>query len=153
MIRVQSPAFLKIFICNTILQLSATAIITAATTVLPFCFQGKRRGGFTFAKTFFECCFIRSTHPEVSFNEIWKVSKSGFIERFSFNIAVLNIFGKFLEKHQQQSLFIFSLFMSFQHALSPKWFSRNFPNIFRTTQLAEGFQLHLIIPNDFQIIF
>ena len=34
--------FFKIFICNTLLQLFTTLrIITATTTVVPFCFQGK----------------------------------------------------------------------------------------------------------------
>ena len=75
MIRVQSLTFFKrIFIYNMLFQLSTTLkIITAATTVVPFCFQGQLGGGFTSTKNFFDCCLIKSTHPELFFNEIWKV--------------------------------------------------------------------------------
>ena len=67
--------------------------------LVPFCFQDQLWDGFTSTKSFFECCLIRSTHPELFFNEKWN------IHRLSFKKAVLNIFRKFLEKHQGQSFY------------------------------------------------
>ena len=53
MIRVQSLTFFKIFICNTFLQLfTISRIITATTTVVPFCFQGHLWGVFPSTKKF-----------------------------------------------------------------------------------------------------
>ena len=53
MIRVQSLTFFKMFICNTLLQLfTISRIITATTTVVPFCFQGHLWGGFPSTKNF-----------------------------------------------------------------------------------------------------
>ena len=53
MIRVQSLTFFKIFICNTLLQLfTISRIITATTTVVPFCFQGHLWGVFPSTKKF-----------------------------------------------------------------------------------------------------
>ena len=47
--------------------------------------------------------------------------------RFSFGIAVVIIFGKFLEKHHRQPSY--SAVMSFQYVLYCGWFSRNLSKI------------------------
>ena len=47
-------------------------------------------------------------HPKVSFNEIWNMCGKVFFVK----IAVLNIFGIFLGKHQLTEL-IFSIVMAF----------------------------------------
>ena len=71
--------FFKKFICNTLLHLLTTSrIMTAGTTVVPFCFQGQFWGGFTSTKKFCECCLMESTHPEVFFNEIWNIHRMAF---------------------------------------------------------------------------
>ena len=67
--------------------------------LVSFCFQGQLLGGFTSTKDFFACCLIRNIHPEMFFTEIFINEK--LIGRFSFKVVVLNIFRKFLEKHQQ----------------------------------------------------
>ena len=72
-------------------------IITAATIVVPFCFQGQLRGGFTFTKFFLSVTSLKALIQRCS------SMKYGTSIGFSFEIAVLNIFGKFLEKHQRQS--------------------------------------------------
>ena len=70
----------------------------------------------------YECCFIRSPHPEVFFNEIWSIHRKVF-----FRSAVLNIFVKLATQ------LIFSIVVSFQHIFCQGWFSRNFLKIFRAT--------------------
>ena len=68
------------------------------------------------------------------------------IGSFSFKIAVLNIFGKFLEKHQWQRSILLSIVISFQYVLCHKLFSRNFLKIFRTAfskNTADGMLLIL----------
>ena len=128
--------FFKIFICNMLLQLFSTSrIITAATSLVPFCFQGHKFGtilfsryhfvfGFTSTKVFFECCFIRSTHPEVFFNEIWNIYRKVFL----YN-SCSEYFREIPRKKSATEL-IFNIIMSFQYALCRKWFPRNFPNFF-----------------------
>ena len=86
-------------ICNMLLQLFTTSrVITAPTTVVPFCFQAQLLGGFTSTKTFLSVASSETL--------IWRFSLMKYgtsIGRFSFKIAVLNIFGKFLGKHPRQS--------------------------------------------------
>ena len=139
------------------LQLFTTlGIITAATSVVYTILISRStlKRVYVHQKFFFECCLIRSTHLEVFFNEMWNHWKVFFWNsrsesfweipgktsarelnekwnhrRFSFEIAPLNIFGKFLEKHQQESS---CSVKSFLYVPCWKWFSRNFPKIFRT---------------------
>ena len=129
-------------ICNTLLQ---SRIITAATTIVPWCFQCQFWGVFTSAKDFFfQFCLIRSTHPEIFFNEIGNIHPKVFFKK----IAVLNILGKFPEKHQWQSsysayLWAFNIIPVVNDFLGIFWkFSEQ---LFQRTQVAGCF-FPLIIP-------
>ena len=57
--------------------------------------------------------------------------KYGTLIKFSFKIAILNIFGKLLEKYQRQSSY--SAYLWAFNMSCRKWFSRNFLKISRTT--------------------
>ena len=88
--------FFSIFLFNMLLQLFTTSrIITVATTVVPFCFQGQFWGGFTSTKIFLSTASSEALIPMFSF------MKHGiYTGRFSFKIAALNICKEFLEKWQ-----------------------------------------------------
>ena len=92
--------------------------------LVPFCFQGQLWGGFTSTKVFLECCLIRSTHPEVFFNEIWNVHGKVILNSYS------EYFGEIPRKTATE--LIFNKVTSFRYALCCKWFSSNFPKKFRT---------------------
>ena len=72
-----------------------------------------------------------------------------FSGTYFFRIDVLNIFGKFLEKQQQE--LILSIVMSFQYALS--WmvfwdFHKNFQNsFFKEHSWWDASNLHLLLKN------
>ena len=96
--------------------LTTLRIITAATTVVQFCFQGQPWGGFTSSKAFLECHLIRSTHPEV-----FLMKHRTSIESFSFKIVVLNICSEYFQEISSKTLateLTFSIVISFQYALS-----------------------------------
>ena len=63
-----------------------------------------------FHQIFFECCLIKSTHPEVFFNEIWN------IHRVFFWNSCSEYFREIPRKTSATKLTI-SIVMSFQHAL------------------------------------
>ena len=84
--------FFKIFICNTLLQLFTTSrIITVASTVVLFCFQGRLWGGFTSTKF-----FVSVASSETLIQRCFLMKYGTSIGEFSFKI-VLNIFEKFLK--------------------------------------------------------
>ena len=71
------------------------------------------------------------------------------IGRFSFKIALLNIFGKFLEKHQQQSSHL-AKFSAFNMCSGINAFIGIFQEfsqwLFQRKQLTGCFSFRLIIP-------
>ena len=132
MITVQSLFFfIKIFIYTLLFHkylfhvssmlFTTLRIITAATNVVLFYFEGQLWGGLTSTKNYFECCLIRTIHPDSFLRKF-----EAFIRRFSFKVAVLEVH----RKHQQQN--ISSIIRRCQYVLCCKWLSRNFPKIFRT---------------------
>ena len=132
--------------CNTLLQLFTTSrIITAATSVLPSSFQSQLSGGFTSVKSVFGCCLIRSTHPEVFFNEIYNMNGKVF-----FHNSCSEYFGRIPRKKLMTEP-IFSIVTSFQYALCRRWFSRNFPKIFRTAFSKNAAGATLLISSDYSI--
>ena len=95
--------------------------ITATTTVLLFCFQGQLWWRFTSTKIFLENASSKAFIQRCS---LMKYVTS--ISRFSFKTTVLNIFGKFPENISDRA------HIQHSYALCSTWFSRNFPDIFRT---------------------
>ena len=132
--------------CNTLLQLFTTSrIITAATSVLPSSFQSQLSGRFTSVKNVFEFCLIRSTHPEVFFNERYNMNGKVF-----YHSSCSEYFGRIPRKKLMTEL-IFSIVTSFQYTLCRRWFSRNFPKIFRTAFSKNTAGATLLISSDYSI--
>ena len=100
MIKVQSlPFSSKYLSVKRFFQFFTTSrITTAATAVVPFCFQGQLWEGSTSTKYFFENASSKA------FIQRYFLMKYGtFIRGFSFKTTVLNIFERFFERDQQQS--------------------------------------------------
>ena len=126
-LRAKSNFFQNIYLEHPSSLVTISRIITAATVIAPFCFQGQLWGGFTF--TNFCLVLSHQKHPSRGF----LLAKYGTSIRSFSIIAVVSIFGKFLEKHQ----LIFSISLSFKYVLWCKWFSMNFPKIFRNSFFKE----------------
>ena len=125
-LRFKVQLFFKLFISNMFLQLlTKLTIITTATTVVLFCFQGQLWRGFTSTIS-----LLSVPLSEALFQRCSLVKYGTSIRRFYFKIAVPNIFRKFLDKKSVTAL-IFSIVMSFQYVFYPKLFSRNFLKILR----------------------
>ena len=132
-------------ICNTLLQ---SRIITAATTIVPWCFQCQFWGVFTSAKDFFfQFCLIRSTHPEIFFNEIGNIHPKVFFLKNSCS----EYFGEIPRKTSVTKL-IFSIAVSFQYRPCCKWFPRNFLKIFRTA-FSENTSGRMLLSSDYSLKF
>ena len=142
--------FFKIFICDTLFQLFTTSkIITAATTVVRFCFQSQPWGGFTstnfilFVVVFFlSVASSKALGDVLSFNEIWNIHRKVFFKK-----SCSEYFSETPRKTSATEL-MFNIVVSFQYALCYKWFSRNFPKIFRTSLSKNTAGEALLISSD-----
>ena len=141
--------FIKIFICDTLFRLFTTSkIITAAITVVPFCFQSQPWGGFTSTNFFFFSLSVASSkalRDVLSFNEIWNVHRKVF-----FKNSCSEYFPEIPRKTSATEL-MFNIVVSFQYALCYKWFSRNFPKIFRTSLSKNTAGEVLLILSDYAL--
>ena len=100
MIRVQSVTFFKTFICNMHLHLfTSSRIITAVATVKPFFFFFK----VVFEEGLLSSKMFLSVTSSKALIQRFSLMKYGTSIRFSFKIAALHIFRKFLENHQRLS--------------------------------------------------
>ena len=84
--------FQNIHLQHTFSVVHTSRIITTATTVVQFCFQGQLWWGFTSIKFFLS---VGSSEALIQRCSLMKYGTS--IARFSFKIDVLNTFGKILE--------------------------------------------------------
>ena len=121
MIRVQRQTFfLSKYLPATPFSLFTTSrMITAVTTVVPFYFLGQIWRVFTSSKIFFSVALSEALTQRCSL-----IKYETYIKRFSFKIAVLNIFLAIPRKTSVTEL-IFSIVMNFQYVLCCWWVSRN----------------------------
>ena len=100
-------------------------------------------------RVYFHQHFFLNVASSETFIQRCSLMEYGAFIRFSFEIAVLNIFGKLLEKHQLQSsysawLWAFNMCSVVNDLLRISWkFSEQ---LFQRTQVAGHFWFHLIIP-------
>ena len=81
----------------------------------------------------------------LSFNEIWNIHRKVF-----FKNSCSEYFPEIPRKTSATEL-MFNIVVSFQYALCYKWFSRNFPKIFRTSLSKNTAGEALLISSDYSL--
>ena len=88
----------------------------------------------TFKRGYFhQKFFLRFASSDVLIQRCFLMKYVTTMHQLFFKNSYFEYFHKIPGKKKSATELIFSIVMSFQYALCCKWFSRNFPNIFRTT--------------------